>query len=203
MGFSKDFERKLDSLFQRRTFWLRHELGRRGVGRPTTFRRKTVNRAIKELQLIASHALAPKLAREEFGARVRERKNYHVKGRGPDEKRDRFRKWFSRHFADRHGIVYAFWNRRRECVYVGKTGPHGIRPSDHFDKYWFGAVRRVTVFSIRGSSHVGKLECLAIHRFQPKRNKNKAATRKWTKACPLCTTHRYIESELRGIFRLR
>jgi hypothetical protein len=64
-------------------------------------------------------------------------------------------------------------------------------------------VKRVTIFAVSGNSHIPKLECLAIHHFQPTRNKNKAATKKWTKACPLCTTHKYIESELRDIFRFR
>lgn len=203
MALSKEFERELAKLFKMRTHWLRQRLGTQGAGRPPTLSRKTVNRAIRRLQLIASRALASRLARKEFAEQVSERRNYHIRGHGRDDKRIRFREWFKQHFHDRHAVVYSFWNERGDCVYVGRTGAHGTRPSDHFDKYWFGSVRRVTVFSIRGTSHAAKLECLAMHRFQPKKNKNKAATKKWTKACPLCTTHRYIEKDLKSIFRLR
>jgi len=203
MALSKTFGRELDRLFHRRTHWLRRELGKTSAGRPPQFRRQDVNRAIINLQKIASHSLANKLAKTEFSERVKLRKGYRIKGRGPKEKKSLFVPWLERHFGKRQAVVYSFWSKQGKCLYVGRTGPHGSRPSDHFEKYWFGAARRIVVFSIAGASHVRKLECLAIHRFQPLRNKILAAGRKWTKACPLCTTHKYIERELRGIFRLK
>jgi len=203
MAFSKTFERELNCLFRQRTDWLRRKLGVKGAGKPPQFSRKKVNTGIKRLQLIASNALAHKLARAEFDEHVTFKKNYHIKGHGPDDKKKRFEKWFDSHFQKRRGLIYSFWGTRRRCIYIGRTGPRGSRPSLHFHKFWFSGVKRVTVFSIRQKSHVPKLECLAIHRFQPARNKNKAATKKWTKACPLCTTHKYIEGELRSIFRLK
>ena len=72
------------------------------------------------------------------------------------------------------GLIYAFWGNRKKCIYIGRTGSHGSRPSSHFEKFWFSGVKRVTIFSIKGRSHIPKLECLAIHRFRPRRNKNKA-----------------------------
>ena len=130
-------------------------------------------------------------------------KNYRIKGRGREDKKARFEDWLLKKFHKRRGVVYSFWGSSGKCIYVGRTGPKGKRPSSHFEKFWFGPVQRVKVFSIAGASHVPKLECLAIHLFRPTRNKNKAATKKWTKACPLCTTHKYIESELRQVFRLK
>jgi hypothetical protein len=203
MAFSKTFGRKLDALFRRRTHWLRSQLGAKGAGKPPQFGRKNVNWGIRELQSTASDALARKLAKAEFEQHVLDRKNYHIKGRGPKDKKKQFENWFGRHFLKRKGLVYAFWKAGHRCVYIGRTGPSGSRPSSHFEKYWFGGVRRVTIYSVRGKSHVPKLECLAIHRFQPNRNVNRAASKKWTKACPLCTTHKYIERELRDIFRFR
>jgi hypothetical protein len=203
MAFSKSFERELNALFHQRTDWLRRKLGVKGAGKPPEFGREKVDAGIERLQQIASKALASKLARVELEEHVTSRKNYHVKGHGPDDKKDRFEKWFTAHFGDTKGLIYAFWGNHKKCIYVGRTGSHGSRPSSHFDKFWFGGVRRVTIFSVRGKSHIPKLECLAIHRFQPTRNKNKAASKKWTKACPLCTTHMYIENELRDIFRFR
>jgi hypothetical protein len=203
MAFSKSFEWELDRLFRQRTHWLRRELGAKGAGKPPEFGRRKVNAGITKLQTIASDGLAHKLAKVEFEEHVSDKKNYHVKGRGPEDKKAKFEEWFAIYFHKRRGLIYAFWGNENKCIYIGRTGPHGSRPSSHFDKYWFSSVKRATIFSIGKKSHIPKLECLAIHRFQPTQDKNKAATRKWTKACPLCTTHKYIEEELRSIFRFR
>ncbi|MBI1807002.1 MAG: GIY-YIG nuclease family protein [Ignavibacteria bacterium] len=203
MAFSKEFERQLDKLFLQRTHWLRNEVGLKKVGKPPIFDRSKVDKAIERLQLIASNALSSKLAKKEFNHFVSKRKNYLIKGRGPEAKKELFEIWFSKHFPKSKGLVYAFWGKKGKCIYVGRTGSHGSRPSSHFEKYWFPAVRRAKVFSVDGKSQIPKLECLAIHHFQPSRNKNKASTGKWTKACPLCETHKHIRKELRSIFRLR
>lgn len=203
MAFSKSFERELNSLFRQRTHWLRQELGSSGAGKPPEFSRKKVDAGISKLQTIASNALAKQLAKSEFDKHVASPKNHHIKGHGPDNKKEKFEKWFTAHFSKTKGLIYSFWGNRKKCIYVGRTGSHGSRPSSHFEKFWFSGVKRVTIFAVNGQSHTPKLECLAIHHFQPTRNKNKAATKKWTKACPLCTTHKYIENELRNIFRLR
>jgi hypothetical protein len=203
MGFSKSFEKELDKLFRQRTHWLRKELGRSTAGKPPVFNRKTVNKGIQKLQNIASDALVRWLAKTEFNKHIAHRKNYTIRGRGPADKRGHFEGWFAKSFKKTKGLIYAFWRRDGKCIYIGRTGSHGSRPSSHFDRYWFTGVTRVTIFAVTGRSHIPKLECLAIHHFQPKINKNKAATKKWTKACPLCTTHKYIETELRKIFRFR
>ena len=203
MAFSKSFDHELNSLFRQRTHWLRRQLGTKKTGKPPGFSRKKVNAGITKLQKIASKALAHKLAKSEFDEHVASRKNYYVKGRGPNDKKKRFEKWFAASSGRTRGLIYAFWGNKKKCIYIGRTGSHGSRPSSHFEKFWFSSVKRVTIFAVRGKSHIPKLECLAIHHFQPTRNKNKAATKKWTKACPLCITHKYIESELRDIFSFR
>lgn len=203
MAFSKSFDRELNAMFRQRTDWLRRKVGTSQPGKPPDFGRKRVNTGIRRLQEIASNALAHKLAKSEFNDHVTSRKNYHVKGRGPEDKKERFEEWFDSSLGRTKGLIYAFWGKHKKCVYVGRTGSHGSRPSSHMEKYWFAGVKRVTIFVINGKSHIPKLECLAIHYFQPTRNKNKAATKKWTKACPLCKTHQHIENELRDIFRFR
>ncbi|MGA2518041.1 MAG: hypothetical protein ABSG44_16010 [Thermodesulfobacteriota bacterium] len=203
MAFSKKFEQELDKVFHQRTHWLRNEIGSKKVGKPPKFGRKKVNKAIERLQQIASDALARKLAKTEFNRFVSKKKNYQIKGHGPENKKASFENWFSKYFPKAKGLLYVFWGKRGRCIYVGRTGSHGSRPSSHFDKYWFSTVKRATIFSINAKSHIPKLECLAIHHFQPSKNKNKAATKKWTKACPLCKTHKHIEEELRNIFRFR
>ena len=203
MAFSKSFERELNKMFRRRTHWLRRELGDKGAGKPPKFGRKNVNKGILKLQEIASAALAQKLAKSEFNEHINFRKNYRIKGRGSSEKKKKFETWFSINFSQGKGIIYAFWGEHEQCIYVGRTGPHGHRPSSHFDKLYFLRVKRVTIFAVHSRSHLPKLECLAIHHFRPLHNKNKASTKKWTKACPLCMTHKYIETELRNIFRFK
>ena len=203
MAFSKKFEQELDKLFNQRTHWLCNEIGSKKVGKPPDFSRAKVNKGIERLQQIASDAFSSKLAKTEFNRFVSKKKNYQIRGHGPEDKKNKFEIWFSKHFTNTKGLLYTFWGKGRKCIYVGRTGSHGSRPSSHFDKYWFSTVKRVTIYSINSKSHIPKLECLAIHHFQPSKNKNKAATKKWTKACPLCETHKYIEEELRNIFRFR
>ena len=190
-------------MYRQRTDWLRRKLGTSKPGKPPEFSRKRVGAGIRALQEIASNAMAHNLAKEEFNEHVAFRKNYHVKGRGPDDKKAKCEKWFAARFGKRKGLIYAFWGTHKKCIYVGRTGSHGSRPSSHMDRFWFSGVKRVTIFSVDARSHIPKLECLAIHYFQPTRNKNKAATKLWTKACPLCETHKHIENELRDIFRFR
>jgi hypothetical protein len=203
MAFSKSFERQLNHLFRQRTDWLRRKLGTSKAGKPPEFSRKQVDAGIRKLQAIASNALAHKLAKSEFNEHVASRKNYHVKRRGPDDKKVKFEKWYSARFGKTKGLIYVFWGNQKKCIYVGRTGSHGSRPSSHMEKFWFSGVKRIAIFAVSGTSHIPKLECLAIHYFQPTRNKNKAATKKWTKACPLCKAHKHIEDELRDIFRFR
>jgi len=203
MAFSKSFERELDKMFRQRTHWLRSELGKKKAGQPPVFGRKKVDKAIDKLQRIASDALAQKTAKSEFYKHVAFRKNRRVFGRGVDEKKREFEKWFSATFRKSIGVVYSFWGEKGKCIYVGRTGSGGSRPSSHFDKFWFSSVKRTTIYAVSSKSQLPKLECLAIHSLQPIRNKNKASTKKWTKACPLCKTHKYIENELRSIFRFK
>jgi hypothetical protein len=203
MAFSKAFERELNKLFNQRTDWLRRKLFTSGVGKPPKFSRKKVDNGIRRLQDIASKALAHNLTKLEFNQHIGPHKNFYIKGRGPKEKEARFKDWFSTNFGNSRGFVYVFWGNHGKCIYVGRTGSHEGRPSQHFEKYWFRSVKRVTIFSVNGKSQIPKLECLAIHRFQPTQNEKKAAKTKWTKACPLCKIHKYIEGELRDIFRLR
>lgn len=198
------FRTELDRLFRRRTHWLRSAVEGPRPGPPLSLSRSHVRRAAATLQDLASEALAAKLARDEFENGVLQRRSWHAKkgkGRGADAKRRSFNAWFDERL--RPGTyVYVFWNRRH-CVYVGKTARSGRRISSHFDKHWFGGVTRVDVHTARGRRILPALECLAIHRFQPTRNKFRAERRKWTKRCRLCTVHRMIDQELRSIFRLR
>lgn len=202
MAFSRQFEKSLDKLFRERTAWLRSKLGLKRPGKPPQFSRKKVNKGIRKLQELASEAFSKGLAKSAFEDHVSERRSWHVKGHGRREKRQLFSRWFKDTFGEAHGCVYSFWNGKK-CLYVGRTGRGGSRPSHHFKSYWFSYATRVTIFGVRGKSNLPMVECLAIHYFSPSYNSNSASTKKWTKACPLCEIHKAIELELRSIFRLR
>jgi hypothetical protein len=119
MAFSKSFDRELNKLFRRRTYWLRRKLGTSGAGKPPEFGRKRVSVGIRRLKAIASNVLARKLAKSEFDEHTAPRRNYHVKGRGRDEKKAEFEKWFVSRFGKTKGLIYAFWGNHRKCIYVG------------------------------------------------------------------------------------
>jgi hypothetical protein len=202
MAFSKQFEKALDELFKQRTHWLRADLGFAKPGKPPKFGRERVNKGIARLQELASNAFSRTLAKTQFNRYVKRKKQWFVKGHGWEEKKKLFKEWYKK-LEVQTGCVYAFWDRNNRCLYVGRTGAGGTRPSNHFDKFWFKDSKRITIYEVAGRSHIPKIECLAIHHNQPRYNKNTPATKKWTKACPLCKIHKSIEQELRQFFRLK
>lgn len=167
MAFPKRFERELDKLFRQRTHWLRSELGLTKPGKPPVFDRTKVDKGISKLQSIVSDAFARTLAKTEFEKHAIIRKTWHIKGHGYKDKKKQFDNWFAREFDKRDGCVYVFWGNHR-CIYVGRTGKGGGRPSQHFKEIWLPQSKRVTIYPVKSKSHIPKLECLAIHRFQPK-----------------------------------
>jgi hypothetical protein len=156
------------------------------------------------MQRLASDALARDLARAEFDSQVVHKKAFHPKkgkGWGRRAKKASFNSWFDAWFGP-GPTIYVFWAKRK-CLYVGKTNGNGRRVSSHFEKHWFSAATRIDVYEVSRSRSLTSLECMGIHRFQPTRNRFRAERRKWTRKCPLCRVHKEIESEIRGLFRLR
>ena len=202
MAHINKFENALDELFQKRTYWLRSAIGSKKPGHPPKITRKFVNNGISNLQEIASHALANKLAKLEFDKYIRGKRAWHIKGHGIEKKKSLFEEWFIKEFPNLINCIYVFWGNEK-CIYVGRTGIGGSRPSSHFIKFWFKDAKRIDIFPSKSASQTPKLECLAIHHFEPVRNKKKAATKKWTKECPLCVIHKNIEEESRKIFKLK
>ena len=202
MAHINKFENALDELFHKRTFWLRSAIGRKKPGPPPKIIRRFVNNGISNLQEIVSNALANKLAKSEFNKHALGKRAWHIKGFGIDEKKSLFEEWFGKEFPKLTNYIYVFWGNEK-CIYVGRTTVYGgRRHSSHFIKFWFKDVKRIDIFPSE-PAQTPKLECLAIHHFDPVRNKKKAATKKWTKKCPLCAIHKNIEEELRKIFKLR
>ena len=201
MSHKAEFNRILNRLHERRTDGIRRLLiPRPGPLQTLTKRRR--ERKIRELQEVASKALAKKLARAEFEKIVDDKKVWRTKGWGKDRKGRIFRSWVRDEIAPKWGKVYVFW-KKRECRYVGRTRRRGLRPSSHFERSWFNGTTRIDVYLTRQKRNAPRLECLAIHRFRPTKNKVRAAKQKWTPRCPLCAVHKKIRNELRQIYRFR
>ena len=198
------FDRRLHKLFDDRTVWLRRAVRQRNPGRPPSFDRKKVSRTISALQELASQAVVKKAAQREFSQIVDKKKQWRVsnsKGWGWRAKRESFDSWFQLKIPYPN-CIYVFWAGRKSR-YVGRTVRGKGRPQSHFGKSWFPGITRIDIYSTSSPSQVPKLECLAIHRFQPRENGVKASFPKWAKKCPVCKVHKLIRQEIRTIFRLR
>jgi hypothetical protein len=198
------FHRVLDGLFERRTSWLRKVVDKGIKTKPKIFDKNRRRKGIKRLKLLATDCLARDLAKREFRAMIDKKKQWQCtrsKGWSHKDKKHHFKVWFTRNIPYKN-CIYVFW-KGRKAEYVGRTLKGKNRPQCHFDKIWFHGTTRIDIYSTSQASQIPKLECLAIHRFQPKQNGQRAAVQKWAKRCPVCKIHKQIESELRDIFALR
>jgi hypothetical protein len=202
MSHQGKFNHRLDRLYEKRTGWLRTVLTKANPGPVPTLTKNQRERAIDRLQGIASDALASKMARKEFHRSVRKRKTWMTKGRGTEKKRAEFKTWARRKIDRDSGKVYVFWHEKK-CCYVGRTRGRGSRPSQHFKRGWFKGTTRIDVYMAPKKGDIPRLECLAVHRFLPSRNKVKASKQNWTPKCPLCALHKKIKVELRRIYKFR
>ncbi len=198
MAHLNTFQKKLDKLFFDRTYNLRSTLGLKKNGRRPKLNRKKIDASIKDLQDLASSILARNLAKIAFLKSSKKKIGRQIKGWGNKKKKGEFEKWFKIKLPKVSQLVYVFWNKKK-CIYVGRTGRGGSRPSSHFDKRWCNNISRIDIYPTT-SRNTPKLECLAKHYFQPKQNKYKPSEKKWTSKCQLCKVHRDIDSELRIIF---
>jgi hypothetical protein len=201
MSRQTQFNHALDRLYERRTDKLRHILAGK-AGPLLTLTKKKRDSTIRELQEIISKALAKTIAKRGFKTLVIHKKTWRTKGWGTDKKKKIFRAWVRKKISPKRGKIYVFW-KKRECRYVGRTRGRGSRPSHHFKRGWFNRTTRIDVYSAHRRRSIPLLECLAIHRFRPTRNKVKASKQNWTPRCPLCTLHKQIRTELRKIYRFR
>lgn len=199
MSRKRTFRRELYRLFDIRTYWLQHLISGNSPGKRPILTRKQVDCTVSRLQAISTEALIKRLARSWFSEFSQEKRTWRVtsrKGWGREEKKKNFRKWYQAHIGA-GGCVYAFWNQSK-CVYIGRTGKGGSRPSEHFVKFWFSRISRIDVYEVKAKRPLSGLECLAIHRFRPSENKQETQ-----RTCPLCRNHRRIKTEITAIFHLR
>lgn len=198
MSLTKQFERKLDELWRRRIANI-HSLVRRRCGRRKTFSRKHREHGIRQLQQMATIILSREGARDELAEITVFRRQRRVRGRGLSERYQRLIDWADEHLTG--PIIYSFWRGKR-CLYVGK-GTSWHRLKSYRKSVYLKEATNLKVRGIRSRSVLAKAECLATHLFHPRDNAVKAARGKWSKSCPICSTHKMIRTELRALFSLK
>lgn len=201
MAYLTAFEKKLDQLFFDRTFELRSKLGMKKCGPKPHLTKGKIDKAIRDLQDLASNILAKDYQKKEFEENAEPKTRRKIIGRGWKNRKKAFEQWFENNFRKQNKLVYVFWNNKK-CVYVGRTGNGGSRPSSHFSRIWCH-VTWIDLYPVKSESNLAKLECLAIHRFEPSANTYLPSKKKWTKKCPLCDTHKQIKTDLKKIFKIK
>lgn len=199
-----EFDHLLNELFRRRTHWIRAEIRSPQRGRPSLLNRHGLTKTIRQLKGLASACIAEEFAWSEFRRLAGKRRQWRVtksKGWGRETKKKNFNLWFDKTITFQN-CIYVFWSNSK-CLYAGRTIRGKGRPQSHFDTHWFSRTTHVDIHSTSSASEVPKLECLAIHTFDPVYNKRRASKRMWAKKCPVCEVHEMIEDELRSIFYLK
>jgi len=203
MNYRSKFKKTLNHIFEARTAKLISIVGIRKKGPPVKLTRKKTGLWISNLQDIASDILLDKNFKKEFRTHAPYKKSKRFKRTNWDEQKEIFDDWYNKKMNGYKNCIYIIFNNNRKCVYVGRTETKGGRASSHFEKKWVPPSFRIDVYGVKAKSNLSKLECLAIHRFNPTQNSIKAAKHKREKHCPICIGNRIIKKEIRKIFRLR
>jgi hypothetical protein len=198
MSASKQFSRKLDDLWRRRTAGLRSQIIPKGVGKPPSFSKPVRQKFVNELLTDASDILIGREARPELNKITKTRRLKHIKGRGLAKRAQNMLAWAESLDGP---IVYVFWKNDR-CLYVGKGGSWRRLKNYEKSAYLLQATC-IEVFCVTTKSQVPKAECLATHLFDPRDKKMKPAKVKWGKACPICRKHDHIRGQVQNLFRLK
>lgn len=205
MSYKKQFSRELNILFKIRTHWLAIDLFEMKP-KPIlseSLNNELINATILKMQNIAAHALTKTWSNVEFKKSIKQQKAWKIQGKGSEEQKENFKEWFEDNFGDSQSYVYSFWTKKKKtCLYVGRSTNGRNRCTTQFNDRKTLRSEWVEIYIVNKSDAV-KMECLAIHHFEPKHNENKAASSKYTKSCPLCDVHKHINSELKSIFKLK
>lgn len=200
MALTTKFLRVLDDVLERRTEQLRRVVISGDQGAPKKYTRAIRDKLKKKLLLAASEVLVHEHADSEFAKTFVRRRLRFINGFGIHDRFDRLIGWARR--KTRGPIVYAFW-RGKKCLYVGKGKSY--RRLRHYEKsIYLKEARALEVWQMRTKSQLPRAECLAIHLFEPRDNKQKKAAKvKWGKKCPICKRHDEVASEINAILRLK
>jgi hypothetical protein len=197
------FKSVLYALFETRITRLMKLVGMKYKGPLPVLTKKDIFRAIKKLQNIAGDLKIRRYAEREFKKIIQKRKSWYVKrgkGWGDEAKIKSFKIWYAKYFQY-HNLVYIFWDGKK-CLRVGVSERGRHRPTSYFGLKWFSKVKRIDILTLSSSRDLHKLECLAIHRYNPVYNKIKPPDIKYQGKCPICRINSNIKKELDSIFPL-
>lgn len=195
MKLVKEFGRKLDDLWRRRSAGIR-ALIRKPEGRVMSLTRARRDKVISQLQDLATKLLFRKDFKRELKRLRTLSKQRRIKGRGLDARFDRIAHWACDCFKG--PIVYSFWKGSR-CLYVGK-GKSWKRLRSYRKSVYLKDADTLEVWQITSRKQLPKAECLAIHLFNPRDAKIRAAHVKGKSRCPLCVVHKRIREVVRAVF---
>lgn len=200
MALKTRFLAALDEALERRTEQLRRLIVPSDQGAPMKYTKKIRDKMKRKLLLTASEVLVHEHAEKEFAKAVREKHLRFIRGFGLQDRFDRIYRWAHKTFDG--PLVYAFW-RGRQCLYVGKGKSY--RRLKHYEKsVYLIHADCIEAWEVNGKANLPRAECLAIHLFSPRDNKQKKAAKvKWGKSCPICERHDEAASEIAGLLKLK
>ena len=200
---ARAFDAEVLKLFMARTHGLRSTIWPT-KGKAPVITRRRIRRTIDRLQHLAKDTLLhSKTAQKIFGSYDYKKQWHPKRGKGfnREEKRRSFKRWYDSHITTLN-CVYVFWRKGR-CLYVGRTLGGKGRPTNHFEKHWFGKATRVDVYGFDRKRDVPRFECMFTHYHYPLHSRIKAASKKYYSHCPVCDANREVRREVNKLFRLR
>jgi hypothetical protein len=200
----REFDTQIDRLFRSRIHKLKSAVWP-AKGAAPMMTKKKVNHVIGRLQNVTRDAFlrtkgTKKILREDFDYK----RQWHPKrgkGWGRAAKSQHFKNWYEKNITTKN-CVYAFW-QKKNCLYIGRTLNGKGRPTNHFQKYWFGKATRVDVFAFDRKRDVPRFECLLTHKYDPSYSRMKPSAKKYYSRCAVCDGTDSVKSELKTFFRLK
>ena len=164
MALQKQFDRKLDDMWHRRSAAIRAHV-RRPAGPVKQLSRKKRERGLNELVGLAEAILCRKIAKQRLDRATRAMKRKMLNEWGPQAKYDAMIDWAKRHI--RGPMIYTFW-RGNKCLYVGKGKSWRRLVAYRRDRVMTQATS-VRVRMVESRKWLPVAECLSVHLFAPKR----------------------------------
>jgi len=195
---ARRFLRLLDDLQQRRAGKLRRMVVGGTKGPKREFSGKVRSKLTRKMMDAAGEVLVRRYARPEFRKTIGRGRQRHIKGHGIKKRFDCIWEWAKRKLDG--PIVYTFW-RGKKCLYAGKGNSYR-RLWSYRKTIYLKEADLLEVWEVK-KRELPKVECLAVHLFEPRYNEVKPARVKYSKKCPVCQRLRKIKRELRSLFRLK
>jgi len=201
MSFEKQFEKTLDELWKRRTSKIRSLVIHAGRGKRARFDRDIREKLLGDLLALSTQILLKrKDIQDKFEKGFGETRYHKIRGRGYLNRYRNIYEWAKTEFP-RDSLLYIFW-KKRTCLYVGKA-PSYLRLRAYKKSKYLKEATRIQIRLVPSKSELARQECLAIHYYNPKDNKNKPPKQPWGKSCPICSSHDTIRREILALFTMK